>query len=87
MAITNAIRYRGFVLDCEPVKKGESSFAAQVIISRQVDLSLDEYAFHDLCVAVSVPVAVTFAKAWGRHWVDEHLQGAGKGGDLGEQVV
>lgn len=74
MAITNAIRYRGFVLDCEPLKKDESCYAAQVIISREVGLVLDEYAFPDLCMAQSAQVAVSFAKAWGRHWVDEHSQ-------------
>lgn len=72
MAITNAIRYKGFVLDCEPVKKDDASFAAQCIISREDGQALDEYAFSDLCVTVSAPLAVTFAKAWGRHWVDEH---------------
>jgi hypothetical protein len=34
--------------------------------------ALDEYTFPDLCVTASAPVAVSFAKAWGRNWVDEH---------------
>lgn len=72
MSITNAIRYKGYVLDCEPVKNDEASFVAQVIISREAGKALDEYAFPGLCVMASAPDAVTFAKAWGRHWVDEH---------------
>lgn len=74
MSITNAIRYRGYVLDCEPLRKDESSFVAQVTISREAGNALDEFAFCDLCTTGTAPLAVSFAKAWGRHWVDEHKQ-------------
>ena len=76
MAITNAIRYKGFFLDCEPVKQGNACFVAQVIITRECGLALDEYAFHDLWVARASADAVSFAKAWGREWIDDHLQQA-----------
>jgi len=77
MAITNAIRYKGFFLDCEPVKQGNACFVAQVIITRESCQILDEYAFHDLWVARAAADAVSFAKGWGREWIDEHLQEAG----------
>jgi hypothetical protein len=76
MAITNAIRYKGFFLDCEPVKQGNACFVAQVIITRECGQALDEYAFHDLWVASAAADAVSFAKAWGREWIDEYLQEA-----------
>lgn len=74
MTITNAIRYKGYVLDCEPLKKNETCFIAQVIISRESGQVLSEFAFSDLCISRSAPVAVSIAKAWGRHWVDEHCE-------------
>lgn len=74
MAITHAIKYKGFVLDCEPVVKDAACFVAQVTISREVGQALVEFAFPDLCVTQSAPIAVSFAKAWGRHWVDEHSE-------------
>lgn len=72
MTIHNAIRYRGFILDCEPVRKDDACYVAQVIISREAGQALDEHVFQELCVTSSAPVAVSYAKAWGRHWVDEH---------------
>lgn len=72
MAITNAICYKGFVLDCAPVELDVDSFAARCIISRESGDGLDEHAFTDLCSSTSAPLAVSFAKTWGRHWVDEH---------------
>ena len=74
MAITNAMRYKGFSLDCAPVKEGNACFVAQVIITHESGAALDEYAFHDLWVAKAAADAVSFAKAWGRAWIDAHLQ-------------
>jgi len=74
MTITSAIRYKGYVLDCEPLKKDETCFIAQVIISRESGAVLSEFAFPDLCFTKSAPVVVTIAKAWGRHWVDENSE-------------
>jgi hypothetical protein len=74
MAITSAIRYRGFVLDCEPDKRQGTRFVAQVIISHEAGQALDEYAFHDLWSADSAALAISYAKAWGRHWVDDYFQ-------------
>ena len=68
MAITNAIRYKGFFLDCEPIRQGNACFVAQVIITRESGQALDEYAFHELWVARAAADAVSFAKAWGREW-------------------
>ena len=76
MAITNAIRYKGFFLDCEPAKMGNACFVAQAIITREYGLALHEYAFHDLWVACAAADAVSFAKAWGREWIDDQLQQA-----------
>jgi len=72
MSIHSAIRYRGFILDCEPVRRNDSCFVAQVTISREAGQAMDEHFFPELCVTESAPVAVSYAKSWGRHWVDEH---------------
>lgn len=76
MSLTNAIRYKGYFLDCEPAQQGEARFIAQVIISHETGQALAEYAFHDLRITEAAAEAVSFAKAWGRHWVDEHIQQA-----------
>jgi len=72
MTIHSAIRYKGFILDCEPSRKSDTCYVAQVVISRVAGQALDEHAFLDLCFKSSAPDAVSFAKAWGRHWIDEH---------------
>jgi hypothetical protein len=72
MSIHTAIRYRGFILDCEPVRKDDHSYVAQVTISREAGQAMDEHVFPELYVTDSAPVAVSYAKTWGRHWVDEH---------------
>lgn len=87
MAITNAIRYRGYFLDCEPLKQDEFCYVAQVTIAREAGNALDEYAFRELWVAKASADAVTFAKAWGRQWIDEHLQQADAGAGLGVHSI
>ncbi|KQV54793.1 MULTISPECIES: hypothetical protein [unclassified Duganella] len=87
MAITNAIRYKGFFLDCEPIRQGNACFVAQVIITRESGQALDEYAFHELWMARAAADAVSFAKAWGREWIDDHLQAADAGVGSGVHLV
>lgn len=75
MAFHNAIKYRGYTLDCEPVRWSDECFIAQVVISREAGAALDEYSFPNLCIRNSAPSAAQFAKDWGRQWVDVHKSG------------
>lgn len=72
MAFHNAIKYRGYTLDCEPVRWNDTCFIAQVTISREAGEDLDEFSFPNLCIRETAPSAAQFAKAWGREWVDAH---------------
>lgn len=75
MAFHNAIKYRGYTLDCEPVRWNDDCYIAQVTISREAGEGLDEYEFPNLCIRNSAPSAAQYAKAWGRQWVDAHNEG------------
>jgi hypothetical protein len=75
MAFHNAFKYRGYTLDCEPVRRSDACFIAQVVISREAGEALDEYSFPNLCIRNSAPSAAQFAKDWGRQWVDARKSG------------
>jgi hypothetical protein len=76
MSIHSAVRYKGYILDCEPLRRSDSSYVAQVVISWEAGQDLTERIFPELSVENSTQAAVSFAKAWGRHWIDEHGRGA-----------
>ena len=78
MAFHNAFLYRGFTLDCEPVRRSDSCYVAKVIISREAGRVLDEYAFENLCALENEPSAAAYAKEWGRLWVDQHWRRSGQ---------
>lgn len=85
MVITDAIRYRGFFLDCELVKQGSACCVAQFIITHKSGAALDEYAFHEHD-GEALADALSPAKAWGE-WFGERLQEADACAGLGVHSV
>jgi hypothetical protein len=72
MTIHAAVRYKGYLLDCAPVERSDHAFVSQVVISREDDQAVVEHRFSDLSVEDGNQAAVSYAKLWGRHWVDVH---------------
>jgi hypothetical protein len=83
MTIHAAVKYKGFLMDCAPVMRDDHAFVAQVVISREDNHAVREHTFSDLSVENATQAAISFAKSWGRHWIDLHGAEFDKFGQLG----
>lgn len=72
MVTKHGIKYRGFLLHCDPMPMADGRFGAQVVIATEEGYEHVERSFPALGYFSAEEEAVAYAKEWGKSWVDDH---------------
>ena len=72
MTTRHGMRYKNFVLLCDPKHLADGRFGAQVAVADEDGSRLVEQLFPAQEPFATADDAVEHAKAWGKKWADEH---------------
>ena len=72
MTTKHGMRYKNFILLCDPKHLADGRFGAQVAVADEEGVRLIEHPFPAQDPFATEDEAVEYAKAWGKTWADEH---------------
>ena len=72
MTTKHGMRYKNFILRCDPVPAADGRFAAQASVANEDGAALVERLSPALGHFASEAEAIDHAREWGKKWADDH---------------